>query len=131
MLLRDDYVTVNTVSDDERPSHEAITQVRSISAYSAGPGGPARSWMRGGVGFVCVWGWGAAFEGALHMQQVREVYQRYCSALGGFSVHVVHTVLCQLLRMHASTANMTTPLTCNLAVCVCLVCCCVTCRSTC
>lgn len=27
MLLRSDYVTVNTVSDDERPSHEAITQV--------------------------------------------------------------------------------------------------------
>lgn len=27
MLLRNDYVTVNTVSGDERPSHEAITQV--------------------------------------------------------------------------------------------------------
>lgn len=31
MLLRDNYVTVNTVSDDERPSHEAITQVRLAS----------------------------------------------------------------------------------------------------
>jgi hypothetical protein len=30
LLLRDDYVTVNTVSDDERPSHEAITQVRCL-----------------------------------------------------------------------------------------------------
>jgi hypothetical protein len=27
LMLRKDYVTVNTVSEDERPSHEGITQV--------------------------------------------------------------------------------------------------------
>ena len=39
LLLRGDYVTVNTVSEDERPSHEAITQV----------GGCGRLWV--GLGF--------------------------------------------------------------------------------
>lgn len=34
LLLRDGYAMVNTVTDDDRPSHESITQVRAVSVTS-------------------------------------------------------------------------------------------------
>jgi hypothetical protein len=30
LMMRGDYVSVNTVLEDERPSHESITQVRML-----------------------------------------------------------------------------------------------------
>jgi hypothetical protein len=48
LLLRDDYVTVNTVSEDERPSHEAIAQV-GCNRLMFPSRRNAASWTMGGL----------------------------------------------------------------------------------